>query len=273
MKAYRTIVVGLGAMGSATLHHLAKRGHRVARHRSPSPPQRRLVARRHADHAARDRRRRALHAARDALAWAMARARARHRTTLLTQPAACSFRAVLTLRCCTSPGFFANTIAAAREYGIAHEVSTPARSGGASRSSRSPTTNTDTSSRKPDSCGPRPASARISIGGAPRRRNPSRRDGRIDRPFRERRHGRDRPRPLRGRSAGTGRRILASDARRRRRSHGTSRSIVSASTGSRSRAIRRRFLPAELSGLHLGIAGRGATASTDFPRSMDRKGA
>ena len=38
MKSYRTIVLGLGAMGSATLHHLAKRGHRALGIDRHSPP-------------------------------------------------------------------------------------------------------------------------------------------------------------------------------------------------------------------------------------------
>ena len=38
MKSYRTIVLGLGAMGSATLRHLARRGHSALGIDRFSPP-------------------------------------------------------------------------------------------------------------------------------------------------------------------------------------------------------------------------------------------
>jgi sarcosine oxidase len=123
MKTYRTIVVGLGAMGSATLHHLAKRGHHVLGIDRHSPPH--AFGSSHGDTRIT---RLAIGEGAHYTPLAM-RSHALWRelerdtgTTLLTSTGGLFMSSSAHPALLHVPGFFANTLAAAREYGIAHEV-------------------------------------------------------------------------------------------------------------------------------------------------------
>ena len=114
-------------MGSATAYQLARKGNRVLGIDRFSPPHvHRVDARRHPDHAPRDRRGRAIHAARDALARDLARTRTRDgRDAADDQRRPRHCRVAPGRRKATRDHFFANTVAAAEKYGIPHEIWTP----------------------------------------------------------------------------------------------------------------------------------------------------
>jgi len=123
MKTYGTIVLGLGAMGSATLHHLAKRGRSVLGIDSHSPPHARGSS--HGDtRITRLAIGEGAHYTPLALrSYALWRELEREMgVQLLTANgglfiSSAARSAVLHVR-----DFFANTLAAARDHGIAHEV-------------------------------------------------------------------------------------------------------------------------------------------------------
>ena len=123
MKTQRTIVLGLGAMGSATLHHLAKRGHRALGIDRHSPPH--AFGSSHGDtRITRLAIGEGAHftplAMRSHALW-----RELERETgaaLLTSTGGLFISSPARTSILHVPDFFANTLAAAREYGIAHEV-------------------------------------------------------------------------------------------------------------------------------------------------------
>jgi len=123
VKTYRTIVVGLGAMGSATLCHLAKRRHRVLGIDRHSPPH--AFGSSHGDtRITRLAIGEGTHytplAMRSHALW-----RELERETgeqLLSSVGGLFISSSTRSAVLHVPGFFANTVAAAREYGIAHEV-------------------------------------------------------------------------------------------------------------------------------------------------------
>ena len=123
MKAYGTIVIGLGAMGSAALHHLAKRGRSVLGIDSHSPPHARGSS--HGDtRITRLAIGEGAHytplALRSHALW-----RELERETgrqLLTANGGLFISSAARSAVLHVPDFFANTLAAARDHGIAHEV-------------------------------------------------------------------------------------------------------------------------------------------------------
>jgi sarcosine oxidase len=123
MKSYRTIVLGLGAMGSATLHHLARRGHPalgIDRFAPPHP-----FGSSHGDtRITRLAIGEGTHytplAVRSHVLW-----RELERETgarLLTANGGLFISSPTRSAVLHVPGFFANTLAAAREFGIEHET-------------------------------------------------------------------------------------------------------------------------------------------------------
>lgn len=123
MKTYGTIVLGLGAMGSAALHHLAKRGRSVLGIDSHSPPHARGSS--HGDtRITRLAIGEGVHytplALRSHTLW-----RELERETgaqLLTAIGGLFISSAARSAVLHVPDFFANTLAAARDHGIAHEV-------------------------------------------------------------------------------------------------------------------------------------------------------
>ena len=111
-------------MGSAATYQLARTGQSRPRHRPLLAAARPwLDARRHAHHPPGDRRRRAIHAAGDAIARNLARPRARDRKRRCSRPtAASSCPARHQDLASHGENFFANTVAAAKKYGIPHEM-------------------------------------------------------------------------------------------------------------------------------------------------------
>jgi sarcosine oxidase len=123
MNSFRTIVLGLGAMGSAALHHLAKRGQRALGIDRFSPP--------HANGSSHgDTRITRLAIGEGAHFTPLAmRSHALWRdlerdtgATLFSQVGGLYISSPSRSSVMHVPEFLANTIAAAREYGIAHEI-------------------------------------------------------------------------------------------------------------------------------------------------------
>ena len=123
MKSFRTIVLGLGAMGSATLHHLARCGHRVLGIDRFAPPH--PFGSSHGDtRITRLAIGEGVHytplAMRSHALWReLERETA---TNLLTQNGGLFISSPTRSAVLHVPGFFANTVVAAREFGIEHEV-------------------------------------------------------------------------------------------------------------------------------------------------------
>jgi sarcosine oxidase len=123
MKTHRTIVLGLGAMGSATLHHLAKRGHLALGIDRFSPPHTRGSS--HGDtRITRLAIGEGVHYTPLALrSHALWRELERETgATLLTTNGGLFISSAGRSAVLHVPDFFANTLAAAREHGIVHEV-------------------------------------------------------------------------------------------------------------------------------------------------------
>jgi sarcosine oxidase len=123
MKPYRAIVVGLGAMGSAALYHLAKRGNRVLGIDRFSPPHARGSS--HGDtRITRLAIGEGVHYTPLALrSHALWRELERETgATLLTSNGGLFISSAARSAVLHVPDFFANTLAAAREHGIVHEV-------------------------------------------------------------------------------------------------------------------------------------------------------
>ncbi|MEO8675608.1 MAG: N-methyl-L-tryptophan oxidase [Casimicrobiaceae bacterium] len=123
MKTFRAIVLGLGAMGSATLHHLAKRGHRALGIDRHSPPH--AFGSSHGDtRITRLAIGEGAHFTPLALrSHALWRELERETgTTLLTSNGGLFISSPRRSTAMHVPDFFANTLAAAREHLIAHEV-------------------------------------------------------------------------------------------------------------------------------------------------------
>ena len=123
MKTYGTIVLGLGAMGSATLHHLAKRGRSVVGIDSHSPPHARGSS--HGDtRITRLAIGEGAHYTPLALrSHALWRELEREMgVQLLTANGGLFISSAARSAVLHVPDFFANTLAAARDHGIAHEV-------------------------------------------------------------------------------------------------------------------------------------------------------
>ena len=123
MKTYRTIVLGLGAMGSATLHHLARHGQPVLGIDRFAPPHARGSS--HGDT-------RITRLAIGEGAQYTPLARRPHAlwreleretgATLLTSTGGLFISSAARSAVLHVPDFFANTLAAAREYEIVHEI-------------------------------------------------------------------------------------------------------------------------------------------------------
>jgi sarcosine oxidase len=123
MKEYRTIVLGLGAMGSATLHHLGKRGHRALGIDRFAPPH--ALGSSHGDtRITRLAIGEGIHytplAMRSHALWRELELESG--ATLLTSIGGLFISSEKRAVAMHVPNFFANTLAAARDYGIAHEV-------------------------------------------------------------------------------------------------------------------------------------------------------
>jgi sarcosine oxidase len=123
MQTYRTIVLGLGAMGSATLHHLGKRGHRALGIDRHAPPH--AFGSTHGDT-----RITRLAIGEGAHYTPLAiRSHALWRdlergsgATLLTSNGGLFISSGARSAVMHVPDFFANTLAAAKTYGISHEI-------------------------------------------------------------------------------------------------------------------------------------------------------
>ena len=123
MKTYRTIVLGLGAMGSATLHHLGKRGHRVLGIDRFAPPH--AFGSSHGDtRITRLAIGEGAHytplAMRSHVLWRELERETG--ATLLTSNGGLFISSATRSAVMHVPDFFANTLAAARDYGVVHEV-------------------------------------------------------------------------------------------------------------------------------------------------------
>ena len=123
MKTYGTIVLGLGAMGSAALYHLARRGHSVLGIDSYSPPH--ALGSSHGDtRITRLAIGEGVHytplALRSHLLWRELESETG--AQLLTANGGLFISSAARSAVLHVPDFFANTLTAARDHGIAHEV-------------------------------------------------------------------------------------------------------------------------------------------------------
>ena len=123
MKRYRTIVLGLGAMGSATLHRLARNGHHALGIDRFAPPH--AFGSSHGDSritrlAIGEGTHYTPLAMRSHILWRELERETG--TTLLTTNGGLFISSPTRSAILHVPGFFANTLAAAREFGIEHEI-------------------------------------------------------------------------------------------------------------------------------------------------------